>query len=198
MNIKLRDQESRILYFNGMYHLPVAKYPHIMDVVENEIDKLQKQGLPFGDVTSPDAILNRLHGFKKTLADELTEVNDIMLSVQHGTRYKDGVIVDATIEYTPIDFLTDMADWLGDIQVYCQSEMAKFGIPINETLSIIMSSNFSKLGPDGKPIYNSDGKVMKGPGYWKPEPQLQAMLQEKIADTAVREYPKGIVWRVEK
>ncbi len=39
-----------------------------------------------------------------------------------------------------------------------------------------MQSNFSKLGADGKPIYDERGKVMKGPGYWQPEPKIRALL----------------------
>ena len=45
-------------------------------------------------------------------------------------------------------------------------------------LNIIMDSNESKLGADGLPIYNADGKVLKGPNYWKPEPALRKMLEE--------------------
>jgi predicted HAD superfamily Cof-like phosphohydrolase len=71
-----------------------------------------------------------------------------------------------------------LADLLGDIQVYCASEMRKFGLPQDDVLSIIMQSNFSKLGADGKPIYDERGKVQKGPGYWKPEPKISAMLEE--------------------
>ena len=74
-----------------------------------------------------------------------------------------------------IDDLVDLADWLGDIMVYAASEMRRFGLPINETLSIIMQSNFSKLGEDGKPIIK-EGKVMKGPGYWRPEPKLRELI----------------------
>lgn len=43
-------------------------------------------------------------------------------------------------------------------------------------LDIIMQSNFSKLGEDGKPIYDERGKVMKGPNYWKPEPKIREYL----------------------
>lgn len=45
-----------------------------------------------------------------------------------------------------------------------------------EILDIIMQSNFSKLGEDGKPIYDERGKIMKGPGYWKPEPKIAEYL----------------------
>lgn len=79
-----------------------------------------------------------------------------------------------------LDTLTELADLLGDIIIYCASEMAKFGIPLNKTLDIIMRSNFSKLAADGAVIYNDMGKVMKGPYYYKPEPELKRMLEEEI------------------
>jgi predicted HAD superfamily Cof-like phosphohydrolase len=40
---------------------------------------------------------------------------------------------------------------------------------INEVFEEIQRSNMSKLGLDGKPIYREDGKVMKGPNYFKPD-----------------------------
>lgn len=73
----------------------------------------------------------------------------------------------------------EMADWLGDIIVYCASEARRWGIPMDKTLKIIMDSNFSKLGPDGNPIYDDRGKVMKGPNFYPPEPELEAMLAEE-------------------
>jgi predicted HAD superfamily Cof-like phosphohydrolase len=47
-------------------------------------------------------------------------------------------------------------------------------------LGIIMASNMSKLGPDGKPIYDERGKVLKGPNYWKPEPMIKRMILARI------------------
>ena len=43
-----------------------------------------------------------------------------------------------------------------------------------------MASNMSKLGEDGKPIYDERGKVMKGPGYWQPEPMIERMIRARI------------------
>jgi hypothetical protein len=40
-----------------------------------------------------------------------------------------------------------------------------------------MDSNESKLGADGKPIYDANGKFLKGPNYWKPEPRIKALLE---------------------
>lgn len=101
----------------------------------------------------------RLRNFKKTLADELGEIDDI---------------IDSTD--SELDVLVAIADLLGDINVYTHSESLKFGIPLDKVLKIIMESNMSKLGADGNPIYNEDGKVMKGPGYWKPEDKIAELL----------------------
>lgn len=112
--------------------------------------------------------LERLKAFKNILAEELDEIDDIIKALEEP-------------DANPADVLTDLADLLGDIQVYCASEMAKFGIPLDETLAIIMQSNFSKLGADGLPIYDDRGKVQKGPNYWKPEPKLFEMLADHRA-----------------
>jgi len=39
-----------------------------------------------------------------------------------------------------------------------------------------MDSNESKLGADGRPIYDANGKFLKGPNYWRPEPRIKALL----------------------
>lgn len=195
-DIKFRTFESQILYFNGMYKLPVAPYPTAYPVIQNEQAKNPK----LKDQGDKSAILARLRGFKKTLMDEIHEVDEICRWLELGKKEvkdKEGNIT-GYIDYAEIEFLVDMADWLGDLQVYEASEMAKYGIPQKGTIDIIMSSNFSKQGSDGKPIYDEHGKVMKGPGYWKPEPQIKEMLLEKIADgraALAEQKENGIVWR---
>lgn len=106
----------------------------------------------------------RLQDFKKILGDEVEEINDVV-----GT--------------DELDTLTNIADLLGDIVVYCHSEAAKYGIPLDEVLAIIMQSNFSKLDDNGSPIYDDTGKVMKGPHYWKPEPAIKQLLKERIDES---------------
>lgn len=110
-------------------------------------------------------VADRLRAFKSILGEELDEIDEIVAAAEKGA--------------PSLEVLTMLADLLGDIQVYCASEMRKFGLPQDEVLSIIMQSNFSKLGADGKPIYDERGKVQKGPGYWKPEPKISAMLGER-------------------
>ena len=70
-----------------------------------------------------------------------------------------------------------IADLLGDVIVYCRSEALKYGLPLEGVLDVIMDSNESKLGADGNPIYDANGKFLKGPNYWKPEPRIKALLE---------------------
>lgn len=75
-----------------------------------------------------------------------------------------------------LDIRVQLADLLGDLIVYCASEAKRWNIPLASVLEIIMESNFSKLGEDGKPIKDSRGKFLKGPNYWKPEPKIEQLL----------------------
>lgn len=67
--------------------------------------------------------------------------------------------------------LVEVADALGDILYILCGTLLKHGLEhkIHEVFREIQRSNMSKLGADGKPIYREDGKVMKGPGYFKPD-----------------------------
>jgi predicted HAD superfamily Cof-like phosphohydrolase len=54
---------------------------------------------------------------------------------------------------------------LGDLSWVVQGTAVEMGIDLDLVISAIYKSNMSKLGPDGKPIYRDDGKVLKGPDY---------------------------------
>jgi predicted HAD superfamily Cof-like phosphohydrolase len=66
--------------------------------------------------------------------------------------------------------LTEVADALGDIMYILFGTILKHGLQdkIVEVFEEIQGSNMSKLGADGKPIYREDGKVLKGPNYYRP------------------------------
>ena len=113
--------------------------------------------------TLPPEVAERLTKFKATLLDEVHEIDEIVQLSNNGG--------------APIDIAVAIADLLGDIIVYCRSEALKYGLPLEAVLDVIMDSNESKLGADGKPIYDANGKFLKGPNYWKPEPRIKALLQ---------------------
>ena len=64
--------------------------------------------------------------------------------------------------------LKEAIDALTDILYVTYGAGHAFGVNLDECFDEVQRSNMSKLGVDGKPIYNEDGKVMKGPSYFKP------------------------------
>lgn len=112
------------------------------------------------------AAAQRISDFMNILLEELEEGNEL---------------IDKLAVVTPLpEILADIADWLGDIQVYCASEMRKFGLDNDACLATIMLSNFSKLDEDGNPIYDSRGKVLKGANYWPPESLLREQITHQM------------------
>ena len=65
--------------------------------------------------------------------------------------------------------ITEVADALTDILYVTYGAGHAFGINLDKCFDEVQNSNMSKLGSDGKPIYNDKGKVMKGPNYFKPD-----------------------------
>ena len=65
--------------------------------------------------------------------------------------------------------LVEIADSLTDILYVTYGAGHAFGIDLDKCFDEVQKSNMSKLGPNGKPIYNEHGKVMKGPKYFKPD-----------------------------
>jgi hypothetical protein len=124
----------------------------------NAMYKLPSNAVP----TMPENLIERLRKFKATLLDEVHEIDDIVAAAERGA--------------PSVDLAVAIADLLGDVIVYCRSEALKYGIPLEAVLDVIMDSNASKLGADGKPIYDANGKFLKGPNYWKPEPKIRELL----------------------
>lgn len=118
----------------------------------------------------PADVRDRLVKFKATLLDEVHEIDEIVGLSKNGG--------------SATDIAVAIADLLGDIIVYCRSEALKYGLPLEEVLDVIMDSNESKLGANGNPIYDANGKFLKGPNYWKPEPKIKALLEQRGIQTA--------------
>ena len=130
-------------------------------------DMNRMYNLPVADTPTAfpgEPISERMPRFMNVLHEEIEEGNKIVVNATEN-------------KLSPIEQLTEVADLLGDIVVYAYSEAAKYGIPLDQVLEIIMASNASKLGVDGKPIYDERGKFMKGPNYWKPEPKILELLK---------------------
>ena len=77
---------------------------------------------------------------------------------------------DEYIQACDNNSLVEIADALGDQLYILCGTILKHGMQhiITDVFDEIQASNMSKLGPDGQPILREDGKILKGPGYFKP------------------------------
>ena len=82
------------------------------------------------------------------------------------------------LEAANSDDLIEVADALGDMLYILCGTILEHGMQhkIEEVFEEIQRSNMSKLGADGQPIYREDGKVLKGPNYFKPN--IQGVLDK--------------------
>ena len=82
------------------------------------------------------------------------------------------------LEAVKADDMVEVADALGDMLYILCGTILEHGMQykIEEVFEEIQRSNMSKLGADGKPIYRADGKVLKGPNYFKPD--IAAILKK--------------------
>lgn len=82
------------------------------------------------------------------------------------------------LEAAAANDMVEVADALGDMLYILCGTIIEHGMQykIDEVFEEIQRSNMSKLGADGKPIYREDGKVLKGPNYFKPN--IQEILEK--------------------
>ncbi len=166
-----RDHESfvrSIEIMNQMYRLQVSTVP-TLTFVDNKADGTQHTVNAF----------TRLHGFKKTLQGELNEI-ELIIGMANRLFHEPDVGPDEYRQALPVEILTAVADLLADIVVYCVSEMRKFGLPPAAIMSIVMQSNMSKLQPDGSAKYDDNGKFLKGPNYFPPEPKIRELIVDLL------------------
>lgn len=146
-------------------------YPRFEDDIRKMNETYELAEVPTQDWS---AVTKRLAQFKEILDKEFVELDDIVGMADNATddNWPTGEL--------PLQIQVAMADLLGDIIVYCTSEARRWNIPLAQVLMIIMASNNSKLGADGKPIKNPvTDKFEKGPYYWKPEPLIKMLLEKK-------------------
>ncbi|WP_062059739.1 nucleoside triphosphate pyrophosphohydrolase family protein [Aquimarina longa] len=103
-------------------------------------------------------------GYKDEPVADLGEVKNILrfnLMKEENEEY---------LEAAQNNDLVEVADALGDMLYILCGTIIEHGMQhkIEEVFNEIQRSNMSKLGEDGKPIYREDGKVLKGPNYFKP------------------------------
>ncbi len=108
--------------------------------------------------------------FMKTFGQEVKEKaefpNDKITSLRYDLIQEE---LDELKEAIDNRDIKEVADALTDILYVTYGAGHAFGINLDKCFAEVQNSNMSKLGEDGKPIYNEKGKVLKGPNYFKPD-----------------------------
>lgn len=95
-------------------------------------------------------------------------LNEDIIALRHRLMAEEN---DEYIEAAKAGDMVEIADALGDMLYILCGTIISHGMQdvIGDVFSTIQASNMSKLGADGQPIYREDGKVMKGPDYFRPD-----------------------------
>ena len=113
---------------------------------------------------------NKVKTFMKTFGQEVKTKPSFSSDKINTLRYE---LIKEELEELKIAMenkdLLEVADALTDILYVTYGAGHAFGIDLDKCFEEVQNSNMSKLGEDGKPIYNDAGKVMKGPKYFKPD-----------------------------
>jgi predicted HAD superfamily Cof-like phosphohydrolase len=113
---------------------------------------------------------DKVKNFMKTFGQEVKTKPSFSTNKINSLRYD---LIKEELEELKIAMensdLLEVADALTDILYVTYGAGHAFGIDLDGCFAEVQSSNMSKLGEDGKPIYNDSGKVMKGPKYFKPD-----------------------------
>lgn len=120
-----------------------------------------KFGHPTGtNVRNTEEFLKRLELRMRLMEEELREF------------YNAGVGVAVSVREYDADgqrlFMEEMIDGITDLLYVVVGTAVTFGIPLTTAFERVHTSNLSKLGEDGKPIYREDGKIMKGSNFFPP------------------------------
>ena len=111
----------------------------------------------------------KVKAFMKTFGQEIKEKaefpNEIIIKLRYALIKEELEELKEAIEQKDI---IEIADALTDILYVTYGAGHAFGINLDKCFNEVQESNMSKLGEDQKPIYNKNGKVMKGPNYFKP------------------------------
>jgi predicted HAD superfamily Cof-like phosphohydrolase len=112
----------------------------------------------------------KVRKFMETFGQEIKEKadfpNDKITSLRHDLIKEE---LDELKEAISNKDIKEVADALTDILYVTYGAGHAFGLNLDKCFEEVQNSNMSKLGSDGKPIFNDKGKVMKGPNYFKPD-----------------------------
>ena len=117
-------------------------------------------------MTNFESVKKFMQTFGQAVRAKASFPNDKIISLRLGLIREELSELEEAIEKKDIK---EVADALTDILYVTYGAGHAFGINLDKCFEEVQNSNMSKLGSDGKPIYNEHGKVMKGPDYFKPD-----------------------------
>ena len=116
-------------------------------------------------MTNFESVRKFMEKFGQEIKEKATFPNDEIISLRYDLIKEELDELKIAIHDKDIK---EVADALTDILYVTYGAGHSFGIDLDKCFQEVQNSNMSKLGADGKPIYNENGKVMKGPNYFKP------------------------------
>ena len=117
-------------------------------------------------MTNFESVKKFMETFGQEIKEKASFPNDKITSLRYDLIKEELNELKEAIENKDIK---EVADALTDILYVTYGAGHAFGINLDRCFKEVQNSNMSKLGSDGKPIYNENGKVMKGPHYFKPD-----------------------------
>ena len=117
-------------------------------------------------MTNFESVKKFMETFGQEIKEKAAFPNDKITSLRHDLIKEELEELKEAIDKKDIK---EVADALTDILYVTYGAGHAFGIDLDKCFKEVQDSNMSKLGSDGKPIFNSRGKVMKGPNYFKPD-----------------------------
>ena len=117
-------------------------------------------------MTNFESVKKFMETFGQEIREKASFPNDKIISLRYGLIKEELEEFKDAIDKKDIK---EVADALTDILYVTYGAGHAFGINLDKCFEEVQNSNMSKLGLNGKPIYNDKGKVMKGPSYFKPD-----------------------------
>ncbi len=117
-------------------------------------------------MTNFESVKKFMETFGQEIKEKASFPNDKITSLRYDLIKEELNELKEAIENKDIK---EVADALTDILYVTYGAGHAFGINLDRCFKEVQNSNMSKLGSDGKPIFNENGKVMKGPHYFKPD-----------------------------
>jgi hypothetical protein len=175
---------------NTMYSLPINTTPSLDKLKESPVTRMTgflktlRDEMDEGLEILAMLVIREMREDSSDISDITPEVIQNLiqsLGIKDPKRAKDTFnqiisLLSKDIETYNEDVLVAIADWLGDMKVYIDSESLKYGIMLSPVLACIMGSNFTKLNERGEVIKDANGKVQKGPNFTPPEEAIRAVL----------------------